>query len=132
MSHLYGIGAAEQPFVDAAIAIAKEVAGPAAADVDAKARFPKEAVAAFQAKGLGGLTVGVDAGGKGQGPRAFCAEVVSPVSFETGIQKIERDPFSEKASVVRWRPAAISRRMPLRLPKVLDAAMAIVAETCIV
>jgi len=75
MSHPYGIGAAEKPFVDSASAIAKDVAGPAAADVDAKARFPKEAVSAFQAKGLAGLTVGGDAGGKGQGPRAFCAVV---------------------------------------------------------
>src|SRR6185436_14517964 len=75
MSHVYGVGASEQPFVDAAIAIAKDLAGPAAADVDAKARFPKEAVAAIQAKGLAGLTVGADAGGKGQGPRAFCAVV---------------------------------------------------------
>jgi alkylation response protein AidB-like acyl-CoA dehydrogenase len=75
MSHPYGIGAAEKPFVDTASAIAKDVAGPAAADVDAKARFPKEAVSAFQAKGLAGLTVGADTGGKGQGPRAFCAVV---------------------------------------------------------
>lgn len=75
MSHLYGIGAAEQPFVDTAIAIAKDVAGPQAADVDAKARFPKEAVSALQAKGLAGLTIPADAGGKGQGPRAFCAVV---------------------------------------------------------
>ena len=75
MSHIYGIGSSEQPFVDAAAAIAKDVAGPAAADVDAKARFPKEAVAAIQAKGLAGLTVPAEFGGKGQGPRAFCAVV---------------------------------------------------------
>src|SRR5262245_3955887 len=75
MSHVYGISASEAPFVDAAAGIAKEVAGPAAADVDAKARFPKEAVSALQAKGLAGLTVPADAGGKGQGPRAFCAVV---------------------------------------------------------
>jgi alkylation response protein AidB-like acyl-CoA dehydrogenase len=75
MSHLYGIAPSDAPFVDSAAAIAKEVAGPAAADVDAKARFPKEAVSAIQAKGLAGLTVPADAGGKGQGPRAFCAVV---------------------------------------------------------
>ena len=34
-----------------------------------------EAVSALQAKGLAGLTVPADAGGKGQGPRAFCAVV---------------------------------------------------------
>lgn len=75
MSHVYGIGPAEAPFVDSATAIAKEIAGPAAVDVDAKARFPREAVSALQAKGLAGLTVPADAGGKGQGPRAFCAVV---------------------------------------------------------
>ncbi len=75
MSHVYGLSPSEAPFADAAAVIAKEVAGPAAADVDSKARFPKEAVAAVQAKGLAGLTVPADAGGKGQGPRAFCAVV---------------------------------------------------------
>jgi alkylation response protein AidB-like acyl-CoA dehydrogenase len=75
MSHLYGIAPQEVPFVDSATAIAKDIAGPAAADVDAKARFPREAVSALQSKGLAGLTVPADAGGKGQGPRAFCAVV---------------------------------------------------------
>src|SRR5689334_19476788 len=75
MSHLYGIAPSEVPFVETASMIAKDVAGPAAADVDAKARFPREAVSALQAKGLAGLTVPADAGGKGQGPRAFCAVV---------------------------------------------------------
>src|SRR5262245_66204646 len=75
MSHVYGISPSEAGFVDAAAVIAKEVAGPAAPDVDAKARFPREAVAAIQAKGLAGLTVPADAGGKGQGPRAFCGVV---------------------------------------------------------
>src|SRR5262245_10822879 len=75
MSHLYGTGPSEAPFIDAATAVAKDVAGPAAADVDAKARFPREAVSAIQAKGLAGLTVPADAGVKGQGPRAFCAVV---------------------------------------------------------
>src|SRR5207248_11158487 len=64
-----------KPFVDNAAAIAKDIAAPAAADVDAKARFPREAVSAIQAQGLAGLTVPVDAGGKGQGPRAFCGVV---------------------------------------------------------
>src|SRR6185436_3535066 len=75
MSHLYGIAPSETPFVDSAAVIAKEVAGPAAADVDAKARFPKEAVSALQAKGLAGLTLPADVGGKGAGPRAFCGVV---------------------------------------------------------
>lgn len=75
MSHPYGVSASDTPFVETAASIAKDVAGPAAADVDAKARFPREAVSALQSKGLAGLTVGTDAGGKGAGPRAFCAVV---------------------------------------------------------
>jgi len=75
MSHPYGIAPSEAPFVDSATVIAKEIAGPAAADVDAKARFPKEAVSALQAKGLAGLTLPADVGGKGAGPRAFCGVV---------------------------------------------------------
>src|SRR6185503_15530068 len=75
MSHLYGIAPSEASFVESATAIAKDVAGPAASDVDLKARFPREAVSALQSKGLVGLTVPADAGGKGQGPRAVCAVV---------------------------------------------------------
>src|SRR6185503_6617386 len=75
MSHLYGIAPSEASFVESATAIAKDVAGPAASDVDLKARFPREAVSALQSKGLVGLTIPADAGGKGQGPRAFCAVV---------------------------------------------------------
>ena len=75
MSHLYGIAPSEASFVETATVIAKDVAGPVAADVDAKARFPREAVSAVQSKGLAGLTVPAEAGGKGQGPRAFCAVV---------------------------------------------------------
>ena len=73
MSHPYGISGAEAPFLALATAVAKDVAGPAAADVDLKARFPREAVSAIQANGLAGLTLGPESGGKGQGPRAFCA-----------------------------------------------------------
>jgi alkylation response protein AidB-like acyl-CoA dehydrogenase len=74
MNHVYGIDEGNG-FVRAAAGIAREIAGPAATDVDAKARFPKEGIGALQAKGLMGLTVPTDSGGKGQGPRAFCAAV---------------------------------------------------------
>ena len=60
------------------------------------------------------------------------ALVVSPFSFETGIQKIEREPFSENARVLRCLPAAISLRTAARLPSVFEATIAIVAETCMV
>ena len=35
----------------------------------------------------------------------------SAVAVPTGAQKWLREPVSDQASVVRWRPAAISRRM---------------------
>lgn len=74
MSSIYGVEA-DNGFVKAAAAIAKEVAGPSAGDVDAKGRFPKESLSAIQAKGLAGLTVPAEFGGKGQGPRVFSAVV---------------------------------------------------------
>jgi alkylation response protein AidB-like acyl-CoA dehydrogenase len=45
-----------------------DAAGAAAADVDAKARFPHEAVGALRGSGLLGLTLPVDVGGCGGGP----------------------------------------------------------------
>jgi len=74
MSHVYGVSP-NDPFVQAAVQVAREVAGPHAADVDQKARFPRESLAALQAQGLAGLTVPTDLGGKGQGPRVFSAVV---------------------------------------------------------
>ena len=74
MAHIYGVEA-DNAYVKLAAGIAKEVAGPAASDVDAKGRFPKECLSALQAKGLTGLTVPVEFGGKGQGPGVFCAVV---------------------------------------------------------
>ena len=48
-------------------AIADEVAGPAAADVDERGRFPSEAVDALQAEGLLAALVPVELGGGGAG-----------------------------------------------------------------
>ena len=75
MSHIYGIDGKGQDLVRRAAAIAAETAGPAAADVDAKGRFPKEAVSALAAGGFHGLAVPADAGGLGRGPRDFCGVV---------------------------------------------------------
>ena len=74
MMHPYGVEPSD-PSVSAATSIAKEIAGPAAADVDVRGRFPKESLDALRAKGLMGLTVPAELGGKGLGPRAFCAVV---------------------------------------------------------
>ena len=69
MSHVYGI----EPGAEAGAVAA--VAKQSAADVDSKARFPKESVAALKEKGLLGLTVPAEFGGRGKGPREFCAAV---------------------------------------------------------
>ncbi len=96
MSHIYGIGAAEQPFVEAAAAIAKNVAGPAAADVDARARFPREAVGAIQKQGLAGLTIlaagGSDPRGVRKGHEAL-RELLETM-HENRIKRLEHAGFS--------------------------------------
>jgi alkylation response protein AidB-like acyl-CoA dehydrogenase len=74
MSHIYGIDPADAA-LKAAASVALETAGPAAGEVDAKGRFPRESVDALRAKGLMGLTVPAEFGGKGAGPRSFCAAV---------------------------------------------------------
>src|SRR3954470_712415 len=73
MPNVYGVDSATETHVNAAIAIAKDVAAPNAGDVDGKGRFPEEAIAALSAKGLTGLCVATSLGGLGQGPRAFVA-----------------------------------------------------------
>jgi alkylation response protein AidB-like acyl-CoA dehydrogenase len=75
MPHIYGLNDAGQELPRRAAALAKEVAVPAAADVDAKARWPKEAVDALRAQGFLGLCLPKEAGGLGQGPGAFAAVV---------------------------------------------------------
>jgi len=59
----------------------REAAGKAAADVDANARFPLEAVTALRDSGLLGLTLPTDAGGLGGGP----ADLVEAVSQLAGV-----------------------------------------------
>ncbi|HEU4421933.1 MAG TPA: acyl-CoA dehydrogenase family protein [Pilimelia sp.] len=57
-----------------------DAAGGAAADVDARARFPSEAVAALRESGLFGLTLSTEVGGLGGGP----AELVETLSQIAG------------------------------------------------
>jgi alkylation response protein AidB-like acyl-CoA dehydrogenase len=73
MPHVYGLDEASQKTVATVTSIARDVAAPNAADVDARARFPEETLAALAAAGLLGLCVPAALGGKGLGPRAFAA-----------------------------------------------------------
>ena len=75
MAHIYGLTEAELDAPRRAAALAREAAAPAAAEVDAKGRFPKEALAALGAQGFLGLCLPREAGGQGQGPRVFAAVV---------------------------------------------------------
>lgn len=73
MAHPYRLDATIEETLSAAAAIARDVAARHAPDVDARARFPEETVAALAERGLLGLCVPAALGGKGQGPRAFAA-----------------------------------------------------------
>src|SRR3546814_1429323 len=53
--------------LDRAAAVAHDVAGPHAEEVDAAARWPEESLRALQEAGLGGLVVPERAGGLGHG-----------------------------------------------------------------
>src|SRR3954469_2596701 len=53
--------------------VADEQIAPYAADVDEKARFPREALDALAQAGWLGLTIPTDYGGQGQGMRVACA-----------------------------------------------------------
>ena len=73
MPHVYGIAGDAQKHLEAAEGIARDVAAAHAADVDAKGRFPSEAISALGAKKLLGLCVPSAQGGLAQGPRTFVA-----------------------------------------------------------
>lgn len=72
MPHVYGV---EPKIVEQAASIARDVASKHAADVDARARFPEESLAALASAGFHGLCVPTALGGMGHGPRAFVAVV---------------------------------------------------------
>lgn len=75
MPHIYGLDETAGPLTAAAAEIGAHIAGRCAADVDARARFPEESVAALAAQGFFGLCVPTALGGKAQGPRTFAAIV---------------------------------------------------------
>ena len=72
---MYGLSAESQKLVDGAGRIAREVALPAANDVDVSARFPSESIDALSKEGFLGLCVPRQENGKGEGPRTFAAVV---------------------------------------------------------
>lgn len=73
MAHLYGIGESAWAFARSAAALARDVLGPQAAEVDRAGVFPEESVRALAANGLLGLCIEGKHGGQGQGPRTFAA-----------------------------------------------------------
>jgi alkylation response protein AidB-like acyl-CoA dehydrogenase len=75
MPHVYRLDEPGAKQADAAAVIAREVAAVRAEDVDARGRFPDEAVEALASEGFLGLCVPEALGGKGQGPRPFAAVV---------------------------------------------------------
>ena len=73
--HAYGLDAAGLALAERAARIAREVAAPHAAEVDAKPRFPTEALDALGKAGFWGLCVPQALGGLGASPAVFCAVV---------------------------------------------------------
>ncbi|MEZ4752409.1 MAG: acyl-CoA dehydrogenase family protein [Bdellovibrionota bacterium] len=66
---------ASTTWIEKAAAIGREIAAPVAAEVDEKARFPKETLAALAQQGFLGLCLPKDFGGAGEAPRTFAAVV---------------------------------------------------------
>src|ERR1700675_1846336 len=75
MTHPYRLSGPGGDLVTTASRIASEVAAPHAADVDTKGRFPVESLKALAEAGLMGLCLPKEAGGKGEGMRAFAGVV---------------------------------------------------------
>jgi alkylation response protein AidB-like acyl-CoA dehydrogenase len=75
MPHVYGLDQPQAALRERAAVLAGEVLARHAPEVDATGRFPEEGVAALAREGFLGLCLPRDAGGQGQGPRAFAAVV---------------------------------------------------------
>lgn len=73
MPDAYGLQSNETEFRDRAAALREKVLNPHAPDVDSKARFPEESIAALAREGFFGLCVAKEFGGSGCGPRVFAA-----------------------------------------------------------
>src|SRR5215472_16995545 len=75
MCKIYGIDNSGLDYCKAAAKIARQVAGPPAAAVDAAAQFPEKTMSELGREGFFGLCIPTEFQGKGQGPRAFAAVV---------------------------------------------------------
>jgi alkylation response protein AidB-like acyl-CoA dehydrogenase len=75
MVHVYGLSSSASEHVSIAAKLAAEVLAPNAADVDTQGRFPDEGLKALADAGLYGLCLPKEAGGKGEGMRAFAGVV---------------------------------------------------------
>jgi alkylation response protein AidB-like acyl-CoA dehydrogenase len=73
MAHIYALDEIGSKLAETAAAVAKETLAKHAADVDARARFPKESIKAISDAGLMGICLPTSLGGKGQAPRTFVA-----------------------------------------------------------
>ena len=113
MPHPYSPDAAASALVARATSVADEVLAAHAADVDARARFPEESLAALAAAGLLGLTVPAAQGGLGQGMRAFAgvAEELARVCASSAMIFVMHTsatqaiaaaaPFGERDAILR-------------------------------
>jgi alkylation response protein AidB-like acyl-CoA dehydrogenase len=75
MIDVYGLDETAGRWRQAALTLAAEVLSRHAAEVDAQARFPSEAMAALARAGFYGLCLDTSIGGQGQGPATFAAVV---------------------------------------------------------
>ena len=73
MPHVYGLQSEHGNFLQKAALLASGELSSHAVDVDSRARFPKESVAALAREGFFGLCLPKEFGGAGQGPRVFAA-----------------------------------------------------------
>src|SRR5438552_10474696 len=75
MLHAYGLSPSAEENVAAASRISNEVLSQHAAEVDTQGRFPTEGMKALADAGFYGLCITKEAGGKGEGMRAFAGVV---------------------------------------------------------
>lgn len=73
MPHPYRLDSASSALLENVTALVRDQIAPRASEVDAKAQFPAEQIAALGKLGLLGITVPKESGGLGLGPRAFVA-----------------------------------------------------------
>jgi len=102
----------KNPWEAKADAVAREVLGVHANDVDVQGRWPTESLAALARSGLLGLTIPTDLGGAGEGPQTFanvtrtlaehCASTAMIYLMHLcGIQVIAASVFPLRESVLR-------------------------------